>query len=300
MPRRVWGLFVILSTLGIHESFAQDLVIRIYGDTIHCKIDREEERFIYYRTPETKRGEEEIISRKEVREVLYGMDSQAEKVRPIKVAKDYEMVQATVHAGYSRILNSDDLYGQDFEELYDDLRGGVFIDGRLNIFLNEELGLGFLYSRSTYDAQSEAMVVATLPSGNMLTGGLAHDRRVNYFAVNLAYRVSKPLSNFNLQLDVGVGYLDFEDRGDFIGGYTLRSGSLGMHLSGSFQLGLGEGFYLPAYLSLKGFSLSTFDFEPSPEMDPELALGLSTLYDNLEGGITMTRLQIGLGLGFAF
>lgn len=300
MPRILWGLLLIVSVISAEEAMSQDMIVRIYGDTIHGKIDREDERFVYYRTLKTKRGEEEIISRKEVSEILYGMDDQAKSVPPPKTEKRFEVIQATIHAGYSRILNTDDLYGEDFQDLYDDMRGGVFIDGRLNVFFNDEIGLGFLYSRSNYDADSEAMVVATLPSGNMLTGELGHDRRVNYFALNLAYRVSKPLSNFNLQLDVGLGYLNFEDKGEFIGGYTLTSGALGMHLSGSFHLGLGEGFYLPAYISLKGFSLSQFDFEASAEMDPELAQGLEALYDNLEAGITMTRFEIGLGLGFSF
>ncbi len=85
-----------------------------------------------------------------------------------------------------------------------------------------------------------------------------------------------------------------------MGDYTLTSSSIGGHLSASFQLGLGEGFYLPAFISIKGFRLSSFQFEPSSEMNPELALGVKSLYNNLEGGINANRIEFGLGLGFAF
>jgi hypothetical protein len=129
---------------------------------------------------------------------------------------------------------------------------------------------------------------------------MLHDRTLNYYALNLAYRVSSPLSSFNLQLDVGFGVLSFRDEAIFVNNYTLESNSLGFHLSGSFQLDLGEGFYLPAYLSLKGFNLSEFDFNPSPDMDPELAEILELTYNNLGTGISASRIQLGLGLGFSF
>lgn len=286
--------------LSTKTGSTQDMIVRIYGDTIRCKIDREDQRFIYYRTPKTKRGETDIISRKEINEIVYGIDDQPTNIPPPKKEKRYDVIQGAVHAGYSRILSEDDLFGEDFSEVYDEMRGGIFIDGRINYFLNEEIGLGVLYSNSTYDSELEGVVLVDLPSGNTLSGRMLHDRTLNYYALNLAYRVSSPLSSFNLQLDVGFGVLSFRDEAIFVNNYTLESNSLGFHLSGSFQLDLGEGFYLPAYLSLKGFNLSEFDFNPSPDMDPELAEILELTYNNLGTGISASRIQLGLGLGFSF
>ncbi len=289
----IFGLFAI-------SGQSQDLIIRIYGDTIHSKIDKEDERFIYYRTESTGRGETEVIARKEVREILYGIDTSTKrKIAPKKFEKEYESFQVSVHAGYSRLLKADDLYGEDFESVYDEMRGGVFVDARANFFFNEGVGLGVLYSNSSYQTDSEVPVLVSLPSGTDLIGELSHDRTLNYYALNLAFRIQQS-SNFSFQIDVGMGLLTFEDKGEFIGAYTLTSSSLGGHISAGFQLGLGEGFYLPAFISLKGFSLSSFELDPSSEMNPELALGLQSLYDNLEGGITAGRIQFGIGLGFAF
>jgi hypothetical protein len=300
VPIRLISFLFVSFVLSCISGRGQDLIIRIYGDTIYSKIDQEDNRFIYYRTQSTNRGETEIISRKEVREIIYGLDTSVErKIAPKKLAKDYEVFQLSVHAGYSRILNTDELYGEDFESVYDEMRGGVFLDVRANYFFNKDVGIGLLISNSLYQTDSRVPIFDTLPSGTIITGELSHDRTLNYYAFNLAFRIHQS-SNVNLQIDVGFGLLTFEDQGDLMGDYTLTSSSIGGHLSASFQLGLGEGFYLPAFISIKGFRLSSFQFEPSSEMNPELALGVKSLYNNLEGGINANRIEFGLGLGFAF
>lgn len=279
----------------------QDLLVRIYGDTIHCKIDKEDERFVYYRTKNSNRGETEIISRKEVREILYGWENSTNlKIAPKKIAKEYETIQVSVQAGYSLIMTIDDLYGDEFESVYEEVREGVFVDVRANYFLSKEVGLGMLYSVSQYNTNSSVPVLVNLPSGVDLVGDLSHDRELKYYALNLAYRLENNKSNMSFQFDLGFGLLAFEDEGEFIDSYQLSSGSLGGHFSAAFKLGLGEGFYLPALISLKGFRLTEFEFNPSAEMNSELALGLQGLYNNLEGGINANRIQFGLGLGFAF
>ncbi|MGB6036503.1 MAG: hypothetical protein WBG42_09565, partial [Cryomorphaceae bacterium] len=258
--------FVFLSFFG----HGQDLIVRIYGDTIHCKIDEEDERFVYYRTKSSHRGESEIISRKEIRDILYGLEtSENLKIGPKRYRKEYETFQIAVQAGYSWILSEDDLYGDEFESVYDEMRGGAFIDVRANYFFNSEVGLGVIYSSSRYQTNSSTPVLVNLPSGTDLVGELSHNRTLNYYAVNVAFRLDQSSSNMSFQIDVGLGVLSFEDRGDFIGTYRLNSNSIGGHFSASFNLGLGEGFYLPAIISIKGFRLGTFDFKPSNEMNPE-------------------------------
>ena len=289
--------FAFLSIFGQ----GQDLIVRIYGDTLHCKIDQETERFVYYRTKSTNRGETEIISHKEIREILYGAEtSNRAKITSKKYRKEYETYQVSVQAGYSWMVSFDDLYGDEFESVYDELREGAFIDARVNYFLNSEVALGLLYSSSRYQTNSSTSVVVSLPSGTDLVGDLSHNRFLNYYALNVGFRLDQTSTNISFQIDLGLGVLSFEDRGEFIGTYRLSSNSIGGHFSASFNLGLGEGFYLPAVISVKGFRLATFDFEPSNEMNPELAAGLQGLYENLEGGINANRLQVGLGLGFAF
>lgn len=298
-----YRLALYLSLTFICLSFygqGQDLIVRIYGDTIHAQIDQEDERFIYYRTKSTHRSETEIISRKEVREIIYGIDDSAKrKIAPRKVGKEFRTFQLSVRAGYSWILSGDDLYGDDFQMVYDEMRGGAFVDARLNYFITEDVGLGAVYSNSSYQTDSEVPILVSLPSGTDLTGEIAHSRTLRYYAFNLALIAHKS-SNVNVQIDLGFGLLAFEDNAEFIGAYTLSSSTLGGHVSASLQIGLGEGFYLPAMISVKGFRLNSFEFDPSPEMNPELAVGLQSIYNNLQGGINANRIQIGLGLGFAF
>jgi hypothetical protein len=292
-------LFGVFLLIGASAS-AQDLIVRIYGDTLNAKIDKEDTRFIYYRTAETRRGEMEIIARKEVKEILYDFIQVKENrfVRR-KPKKKHEIFQVIAHAGYSYILNTDDLYGEDFESVYREMRDGPFLDVRANYFLSADLGLGLLVSRSEYGMDEDIPILVELSDGTELTGDLSHSRELNYYAFNLAFTVQSS-HNFKLQIDVGAGALYFRDNSTFINDYTLESTALGGHISAGFHLVLGEGFYLPAVVSIKGFSLSNFDLATPSEMNEEVARGLQSIYDNLNNGISAGRIQLGLGLGFAF
>lgn len=221
VPIRLMSFLFVIFALSCISGKGQDLIIRIYGDTIYSRIDQEDDRFIYYRTQSTNRSETEIISRKEVREIIYGIDTSAKrKIAPKKFVKDYEAFQLSVHAGYSLTISTDELYGEDFETVYDEMRDGVFLDARVNYFFNQDLGLGVHYSTSRYQTDSSVPILVSLPSGTDLTGELSHDRTLKYYAFNLAVRIHKS-SNVNFQIDMGFGLLTFEDKGEFIGDYTL-------------------------------------------------------------------------------
>ena len=72
---------------------SQDLIVRIYGDTLSGKVDKEDARFVYYRTIHTKKGETEIISLKEVAEIIYGGDvsaSRKPKEKRLEKSKEVE------------------------------------------------------------------------------------------------------------------------------------------------------------------------------------------------------------------
>jgi hypothetical protein len=294
-------LLVFLSIVCVGQAQAQDAIIRIYGDTVFCKIDQEDSRFIYYRTAESHKGETEIISRKEIRTIIYGLsEASISKIKPKKPEKAFETIQFSVHAGYSWILSADELYGEDFDDFYDDMRGGPFIDARLNYFLTQELGLGLLYSTSRYETDPIGIVVSNPTTGNSFNGELLHNRNINYYALNVGFRSVQASSNINLQLDIGLGILTFEDNGRFISDYRMTDTTLGGHLSGSFRLGLGQGFYLPAFISLKGFRLGNLDIEPSDEMEEEVEIALKSIFESQPRGLTMSRVQFGVGLGVSF
>lgn len=300
MSGRFVLLFLTFTTTMTVSLRAQDLIVRIYGDTIHCRVDQEDQHFVYYRTTPSRRGVSKIISIKEVREIFYDVNTNRKKVGLRKTERLYEKIQITMQAGYSHILVIDDMYGDKLEELYDELRGGTYLDARGNYFLNADVGVGFLYSHSRFRTKTEISVKLSAPPALEFNGGLLHNRYVNYYAVNLAYRMQSDASKTVFQIDAGLGILTFEDRGKLIDEFQLTSFALGGHLSGSFQLGLGEGLYLPAYVSLKGFSLSSFKLNTDPDIDPDLREIMEGIYFNLGRGISMSRLDVGIGLGFAF
>ncbi|MCH2214446.1 MAG: hypothetical protein MK086_04665 [Flavobacteriales bacterium] len=315
MVCRISFVLVFISVIA-GEVNSQDFIIRIYGDTIAAKVDEKDQRFVYYRTIHTRKGQTEIISLKEVAEIIYGGDmSNSRKPKEKQPSKLREVIQISAQGGYSWMLNEDDIYNTSalntqlaelIEEVYRDLRSGPFLDIHANYLVNEDLGVGFLYSTSRYQNNTDlAIALVTVPDplspdSTVYSGPLDHDRQVNYFGLNLAFRNKSSDTNFNFQIDLGMGFLSLEDRGSFINEYRLSSTGIGGHISASFQLNLGEGFYLPISALLKGFNLSSYQITPSNKMPRDVELAIESIYNQLDGGITMTRFQLGLGLGFTF
>jgi hypothetical protein len=294
-------VLLILWALGTTAVSAQDQIVRIYGDTIQCYIEREDQQFLYYKPFDSKKAETEVISVKEVIDIIY--DRSVTRIRKYdeKIeSKKFRRFQISSVYGYSWTLSADDIYGEDFQLVYDELRGGPFLDLRLNCFLNEEVGLGLLYSNSQYENNEDVGVAVRFQDGTEVSGPLDHDRTIHYYALNLAFNHSSERNNFAFQIDIGLGLLTLEDRAAFINDYTLRSSGLGGHISARFSIDLGEGFYLPANVGLKGFNLRTFDITPSQEMAPDIIRVLDSIYETAQNGITMNRVEVGLGLGFSF
>lgn len=290
-------VFVLTET-----SVAQDLIVRIYGDTIRGIVEKEDQRFVYYQTLKSKKGETELISLKEVSAIIYDADNaQGRKLKESRNSSVRGAIQISMQTGFSLILGEDDLYGEDFELIYDELRFGPVLDARVNYFLREDLGLGIVYSTSQYESVTDvAASILVLPDSVLYTGAIDHDRRMNYYGLNLAFKNENSNMNLNYQVDIGLGLITLEDNGTFIENYRLNSSGVGGHISGTVQLGLGQGFYLPLMASLKGFNLNEFTITPSAEMPSEIVPLLEEVYNSLDAGITAMRFQLSLGLGFSF
>lgn len=280
---------------------AQDQVIRIYGDTLECYVEKEDGRFLYYKLSNSRKAETEMMSMKEVVDIIYDRKivRKTESERKIEREKTRRL-QASAIYGYSWTLRDDDIYGEGFEDVYGELRGGPFLDFRVNYFIEEEIGVGALYSTSRFENNERFGVEFEFPDGTVVSGPLDRDRTVNYYALNLALNYSSDETNFHFQLDLGLGWLTLEDRAVFINDYILKSSGIGGHISARLNIDLGEGFYLPANVALKGFNLRSFDLVTSDEMAPEVRFVLQRLYDTAPNGVRMNRVELGVGLGFSF
>jgi hypothetical protein len=99
------AVFIFL-LCGGKALVAQDLIVTIQRDSIFCKIDRTDDRFVYYRTAKTKRSGYELISNREVKELVYDVGvGEGKIIEPIREKRGYEMFQLWGGGGYSRLFN---------------------------------------------------------------------------------------------------------------------------------------------------------------------------------------------------
>jgi hypothetical protein len=278
----------------------QDYIIRIYGDTIHCKIDQQDERFIYYRTPDTKAGAQELISLKEVRYVEYGVEpaSEVKRIKNLNPAH-IQRFQFSFMGGASYLFTVDEIYGDDFEDFYNDQRWGWLFEGSANYFFNESTGAGLMFSRSRFSTSEIPIGITGL--NPPLTGLLSSSRQVTYIGGNLAFKViDSKIDGIIVQLNAGIGLLHFEEDLRLIESYRLEDQGVGGHLQAMFQLSLGQGFYLSTAFSVRGFNLFGFEVSSQPNPNPELDEFVREFYENPSTKISLNRLEGTAGLTFCF
>lgn len=295
---RFVSLILLLWIVLPSTSMAQDYIIRIYGDTISAKVDRSTERFVYYRTPDTRRGEQEIISKKEVSEILYNADPDPnDNLKAWKETRKYSLFELGIDGGYSRLFNLENPFGTDFDEYYKELSNGTYVHGSVIYRVNEELGFGVSYAHSEYSNKVEVVLVN--PGGARLSGMLSNDHVLDYYAATLSYIPVEFQSGNRVQVIAGVGVMRFVSSSRVVYPFRLEATSFGAHLGVSFELALGGGFYLPLRLTVRGFNVFDVSFKPGENMPDDVRSDLEVLYGP-QTGINFGRADIGAGLIFAF
>ncbi len=285
-------LFALLKPTGVQ---AQDLIITIAGDTLKGKIQQTNDHFVFYRTQKTKRAEVEVISRKEVRETIYGAyDVTFRESNNFVRAKRDGAFSVWGGGGFSRILESDIEVVDDFNDYYNRLKSGYWIGGGVSFFPSNELGFGALYSTANF---SNSVEVQQLTSGRV--GTLADNINLQYFGANLALRLQGDEDWYVIMLNVGPGLSMYRNDAALFFGYLIQSNALGIHFNGEFGALLGQGMYVGAQIGFKGISHSTYTFTPAADMPADFEKGLrGEVEDSLP--FSVFRLDIGVTFTISF
>lgn len=280
---------------GGKALMAQDLIVTIQRDSIFCKIDRTDDRFVYYRTAKTRRTEYELISKREVKELVYdvGLDA-GNVIEPMREKRGYEMFQLWGGGGYSRIFQENIDLPEEFEEYYNKLRSGFFYTGGINVFFNEGIGVGAFYSASNYSNS-----VDVINNTTMATGKLSDDISLQYIGLNMAVRVVPDNMELTFQINFGLGQSRYVNDASIIYPFQVEGTGVGGHLTGEVQIRLGKGVYLPVHIRLLGFNINSLDFTPGPDMPP---LDEEEIRNFVQSSVpvNISRFQIGAGLTFSF
>jgi len=290
-------LVVFLAILaGSNVLSAQDLIITVQNDTIHCKIQDTDDRFVYYITPRTKRHEYELISRREVRELMYDAESADPRVEKHKAPDPnaYEKVQIWGGLGLSRLISINSDIPEDFKDYDNRLRFGVYFQGGANFFVRENLGFGLIYEQSNYSNS-----VNVINTNTLATGVLSDNIRVQYLGANVAVRLElSDMSSF-IQVNGGIGNTRYENNATVIHPLKIVGSGAGGHLDATYHLSMGLGIYILLSVGIKGIAVQNLELEFGDGFTPEEIDAYTAEYLR-NPSLGVGRLELGFGFAIAF
>lgn len=287
--------FVLITFLSILSVSGQDIIVRITGDTLHVKVESTNDSFVYYRSVDTKRGAVDVISRKEIAEILYKFEDPSNSLRRSNMneARNYERIQFWVaFSGYYQPNLG--IADNDFKEYYQKLEWGLGFNLGINYFLNERLGIGLIYSKSRFKNSIPVSILNTSISGN-----LSDDLKLQYFGTGLVLRFPFGRSESHFLIGAGAGINHYYNEAEVIYAYTLKANGIGIHVDTSLNLSLGGGLYMPIKFSYMGNTVGNFTIKTQDGMPDDIKRDLEKSAQNSDN-FSVTRFSLSGGLLFAF
>lgn len=285
--------FVITILLFAFSANAQDIIVRVTGDTINAKIESQNEAFLYYFDHHSKAKDIQVISRKEVLEVIYNFETIDFKRRRPNRLRNYDVVHLSMqYTGYY-INNTEMVIHRGIDGYYEKLQFATGLYARADFFFDEFFGVGGMYALAK---SSNSVGYVLTPWG--VFGKLADEISINYYGIHAVMRYRLGDSQADVLLSLGMGYQTFRNNGKIVYDYKLNGYDFGFHGSGQFNLFLGDGIYVSVSLGYIGRDIGNLsgDFKNMPK---EIEEDLNYVVKNMPK-INTERIFIGAGLTFAF
>lgn len=284
--------FIILLACDIQ---AQDIIVRITGDTLHVRVEKANKSFVYYQSAETKRGELDVISRQEVASILYNFEDPQEWLKGPKAEQVRGFSSWEVLFLYSEFFLPIDYSGpSDFSDYYRDLQLGNGFSGGVSFFLNERFGLRLSYVRSRFTNQFSGQIYGT--TGR--TGRLEDDILLQYLGLGVVLKLPLEKKRSYFEIGGGLGYNLYRNRAKQIESYALTAQGIGAHFDVAFNISVGGGLFIPIRAAVYGFEIGNVEGDVD---DNSTEIG-KLIEEEIRktNNLTVTRLSLSAGLLFAF
>jgi len=288
----VAGVFLALASC--HTASAQDVIVTIKNDSIACKVVQKDDMFVYYRTASTKRGISQLISRREVKEILTDVRPADPKVfRRREVLLD-ERFRFVVKGGYSLLISTNDFNSDEFDTYYEERNSGYWYAFDAVYMFEENFGAGLTAGVSRY---GNRVLIRDANSG--LTGRLSDDITVQYIGINFIADLTSNRSNSGLTLSGGLGVTKYKNDFELFFPFEVRGFDFGMHLNGAYRLSVAPGVFVPIELGFRGFSVNNINYTTPSSTPPDMEESIGRfIRGNLPAEVF--RIEVGVGLIVVF
>lgn len=284
-------LLIILFASIWSSAIAQDLIITKQNDSIHCKISKVNDDYIYFTFKNENDFHSSLLAIKEVqsyqKDYFETPEVTEEKVIGHQV---YPKFRIAIHGGYSHMLASvsGDL-STEFQSYVKDLKSGFHIGGDVSYYFNPTVGMG-LKCHVFKSSNSMGDIYVEDDDGNRYYGIMSDKITTTFVGPTFSTRfLDKKRANAFI-MSVGMGYLAYVNKGVFITELNIKGSTLGLTLDFAYDVAISENSALGFQISLITGSLSKL----------EVSDGQQTETLTLEAGSYENISRIDLSVGFRF
>jgi len=284
-------LFIILFTSVLSSLNAQDLIITNENDSIHCKITKVNNDYIYFTFKNDNDFHSSLLALKDVESYQKEFFENPEVTEDKMIGhEEFPKFRIAIHGGYSHMLAkvSSDM-SSDLQAYVKDLKSGFHFGGDVSYYLNPTIGLGlkchvFKSSNNMNDVYVED------DEGNRYYGIMSDKITTTYVGPTFSTRfLDKNKANAFI-MSVGLGYLGYVNRGVFITELNIKGNTLGLSLDFAYDIAMSKHTALGIQLSFITGSLSKL--EVSDGQRTEILTLEQGSYENI------SRLDLSVGLRF--
>lgn len=273
---------ILIFTFSIFYSLnlsAQDLIVTSEGDSLNCKITKQEKGFVFFAYRQADQIRRTMLPTNKVSSLQKGYYSD-EIIPPVVYAKTkgYDQWRYGLQAGYSyRVAKVSDQIPSQYRDYIRKLKSGYVIGGDIHYFTSEVLGFGLKYNFNK--------------AKNNLGTDMKDDVTLHYIGASLLNRLILQNPKNSILFGVNLGYQSYRDKSVILSENLDMTGkNLGAGLELGFDHKISPACALNLGVALQAATLSkmTIDngfMKETIELEKE----------NLE---SLTRIEFTIGLKF--
>lgn len=236
------------SLLGVAMTWsgallAQDLVVRINGDSVNCRIRGTDTHGIHYVHLYEGKLDRVYLRNEEVDFWRRGHFAESfREGRTLRELRGFPYFRVALAGGVGRLRGKIDGATPDwFQEHQRQLRHGWFMAGEALYRPSEHLGVGVLFNMMAYGATSRG-VPFTDGSPTIIYGTLKNDVLVTFVGPSVAYMVTSPSGKWTSAVSFSIGRMTFRDDAVYATPVHLTGSTFGLRIGGSLEYKLGGRF----------------------------------------------------------
>lgn len=227
---------ICLIVLSIAPATAQDLIVTADEDSIHCKITKINDDYIYFSFKYENEIRSTLLLKSNI-ETFHFNYYKDEKIPENKIIgyEDFDRFRFALNGGYSyylgKIQNSVKLqtnFPAGFEEYLNELRNSFHFGTDATYYLSEIIGIGCKYLFfPTYNKYGHNIYILN-DDGSRKTGKLSNDIHISFAGPVLSTRFFNGDKTKAVLSDFSIGYMWYKNHMVIVDQYELTGKNIGL------------------------------------------------------------------------